>query len=52
MSRKLVVAALVSLFSTLGVTARAQVTTRLQSSDPNFKLAGVYLGSTVYGYFQ
>ena len=29
-------------------TVDAQVTTRLRSSDPSFKLAGVYLGSTVY----
>lgn len=37
-----------ALFMALSAAALAQVTTRLQSSDPNFKLAGVYLGSTVY----
>jgi hypothetical protein len=39
---------LAALFIALNTAALAQVTTRLQSSDPNFKLAGVYLGSTVY----
>jgi len=48
MPRKLIVTAFAALFGTLGATAQAQVTTRLQASDPNFRLAGVYLGSTVY----